>query len=311
MPSVATSEGTENGAPSSPTWRRERLLRIGSSSTLRAGPSNGDVASSPVDSISGLPIVTETSSLYSNEIRRSYGTLPPRRRKAKGPTFADRRGLPQPPALNVLHRRASNPASPNYIHSTLKDLAFGRLSSARPISAYDDPNHINNDEPEPDVRTNGIRVWYSSFTSIDWLHDAIKDSVRFSKLRKHKSIRSRIRLVFDKSLGWLVVTIVGFLTAVIAFLIIRSEQWLFDTKDGYCATGWWKAKRYCCPLEDTDGFHRPRHVEETCQSWNTWSDFFSYRQGGHGENIINYISYACIAVSISSVGSQRLHIDRF
>lgn len=301
MHSVATSEGTENGAPSSPTWRRERLLRIGSNSTLRAGPSNGDVASSPVDSISGLPIVTETSSLYSNEIRRSYGTLPSRRRKSKGTTFASRRGLPQPPALNVLHRTASNPASPHYIHSTLKDLAFGRLSSARPISAYDNPDHINNDEPEPDVKTNGIRVWYSSFTSIDWLHDAIKDSVRFSKLRKHKSIRSRIRLAFDKSLGWLVVTIVGFLTAVVAFLIIRSEQWLFDTKDGYCASGWWKAKRYCCPLEDTGGFHRPRHVEDTCQTWKTWSDVFSYRQGDHGENIVDYISYACIALTLALI----------
>lgn len=304
MPSVATSEGTENGAPSSPTWRRERLLRIGSSSTLPAAPSNGGVASSPVDSISGLPNVTETSSLYSNEIRRSYGTLPSWRRKSKGPTFASRRGLPQPPALNVLHRITSSPATPHNIHSTLKDFAFSRLSSARPISAYDDPKNINNDEPEPDVRTNGIRVWYSSFTSIDWLHDAIKDSVRFSKLRKHKSIRSRIRLIFDKSLGWLVVTIVGFLTAIVAFLIIRSEQWLFDTKDGYCANGWWKAKRYCCPLDDIDGFHRPRHVEESCPSWKTWSDFFSYRQGDHGENIVDYISYACIAVSTSSVGSQ-------
>ena len=48
------------------------------------------------------------------------------------------------------------------------------------------------------------------------------------------------------------VTIIGFLTAIIAFIIVRSEQWLFDIKEGYCTTSIWKAKRFCCPSQDED-----------------------------------------------------------
>ncbi|KAK7472833.1 hypothetical protein VKT23_000940 [Stygiomarasmius scandens] len=109
---------------------------------------------------------------------------------------------------------------------------YSRLTAQRPISAYDAPLADKNDgeqasDSDMDAKINGIRVWYSSFSSIDWLHDAIKDSVRFSRLRRRRtSIRARLRLAFDRSLGWIVVTVVGLLTAVIAFLVVRSEQWL-------------------------------------------------------------------------------------
>jgi len=38
------------------------------------------------------------------------------------------------------------------------------------------------------------------------LHDAIKDLVRFTRLRRGKSLRSHLRLLFDKSLGWIIVS---------------------------------------------------------------------------------------------------------
>jgi chloride channel 3/4/5 len=150
--------------------------------------------------------------------------------------------------------------------------------------------------PDADAKVNGIRVWYSSFTSIDWLHDAIKDSVRFSKLRRRKSIRSRIRLIFDKSLGWIIVTIVGFLTAVAAFLIVRSEQWLFDLKEGYCGTSWWKAKRFCCPHLDEAYLVRMNPSQELCPDWTTWSTSFSPNRGKIEDHIVGYLSYTFIAV---------------
>jgi chloride channel 3/4/5 len=133
---------------------------------------------------------------------------------------------------------------------------------------------------------------YSSFSSIDWLHDAIKDSVRFSRLRKRKSLRARVRLFLDKSLGWLIVTLVGFLTAIVAFLILRGEQWLFDVKEGYCHESWWKARRFCCPDSTED-------IIEECSAWRTWSELL-VRKGAIGEDFVEYISYSVIAVRLES-----------
>jgi chloride channel 3/4/5 len=149
-----------------------------------------------------------------------------------------------------------------------------------------------------DAKINGIRVWYSSFSSVDWLHDAIKDSVRFAKLRRRKSIRARIHLLFDKSLGWIIVTIVGFLTAVIAFMVVRTEQYLFDLKEGYCLAGWYKAKRFCCPpVDETQYFLLDFTNEAECLAWRSWSEAFSWRAGDTGEQFVQYVAYAVVAVS--------------
>jgi chloride channel 3/4/5 len=158
---------------------------------------------------------------------------------------------------------------------------------------------------DADVRINGIRVWYSSFTSIDWLHDAIKDSVRFARLRRRRSIRAKIKLLFDRGIGWLIVTLVGLCTAVVAFLIVRSEQWLFDLKGGYCAAAWYKSKSFCCFRTETAGsidLEGLREIEESCPSWRTWSEVFS--QEGRASGVVEYLSYTSIAVSLCCTTSR-------
>jgi chloride channel 3/4/5 len=176
-------------------------------------------------------------------------------------------------------------------------LAYARLSSARPISAYDPPlTKKDDEEADADAKINGIRVWYSSFTSIDWLHDAIKDSLRFSRLRKRRSIRARLRLAFDKSLGWIIVTIVGFLTAIVAFLVVRSEQLLFDFKEGYCEHSWLKSKRFCCPPSQSGRPISPYASEELCEAWRSWSEVLSSSRGAEA-GLVEYVSYTSIAVS--------------
>ncbi|KAF5385897.1 hypothetical protein D9615_002221 [Tricholomella constricta] len=303
MPNSPTPGINGHGTPSRPsstTWRRERLMRIGSSTAVNTVPANG-----APDTPSNLntPDLSPTEHTFLQSGGASYGTLPASRRRTAHPTLnlASRRAIPHLPSLNFLRRTTSNPSAP--LSAGLKDLAFSRLSVQRPISAYDAPLRSKDDsEPDADAKINGIRVWYSSFTSIDWLHDAIKDSVRFSRLRRRKSFRSRVRLVIDKSLGWFVVTIVGFLSAVVAFLVVRSELWLFDTKDGYCRDAWWKAKRFCCPALDDiftplEGAGQP--IEHVCQEWRTWADVFSQDQGGAGAEFAEYALYAFIALCLA------------
>ncbi|KAH9944710.1 chloride channel [Amylocystis lapponica] len=279
--------------PSTIAWRRQRLLQIGQE------PTETD----------------ETTALrpHLNFRATSYGTLPDsavtRRSKSKG-TARARRGLSALPGLRIPKLSKSVPVSPSARSAiSFRDSYF---AAQRPISAYDTSiakDTISEQDTEADVKTNGIRVWYSSFTSIDWLHDAIKDSARQSRLRKRKSKRARIHRQLDRSVGWIIVTIVGFLTAIIAFLIVRSEQWLFDTKEGYCGAAWWKAKRFCCPANDDADIRslRPSFVtttEDSCPAWRTWAQVFGSATHGQLETeTVEYVSYTVIALLLAATSS--------
>lgn len=286
--------------PSHTTWRRQRLLRIGSSSTT------------PQISFDA----GEEAYLRPSNATRSYGTLPVRQSptaKRSSKSYLARHNLPALPGLSLPRVSASQPVTPVIQSPTsFRGLSssYFRYNAQRPISAYDAPLVDQTDSEEGlHARTNGIRVWYSSFSSIDWLHDAIKDSVRFSRLRRGKSLRSKVRLLVDKSMGWIVVTLVGFLTALVAFLVVRGEQWFFDSKEGYCKTAWTKAKRFCCPTSEIDGIgiRRPLFMstmEKSCPEWRTWAEIFGAsvqggRMVGYQAELVQYISYAFIAVSES------------
>ena len=284
--------------PSTLEWRRQRLLQIGSPN-----------ATAPSEAAAG-----ETSSLRpSPEFRSaSYGTLPASARVGGGKqkvSFRARHALGALPSLFIPKGRYTNPPTPS-VHSPRSLRNGSYFATQRPISAYDKPVADNDDvQAEGAVKTNGIRVWYSSFTSIDWLHDAIKDSARRGALRRRRSRRGRIRRQLDRTIGWVAVTIIGVLTALIAFMIVRGEQWLFDIKEGYCTQGLWKAKRFCCPTLDDDVLRLAPafltlRVEEDCPAWRTWGEYFTPvadRSDWLETEAIEYSMYTGIAVRARGV----------
>lgn len=283
--------------PSDTTWRRRRLLGIG--------------AIQSVDNNSSVDEHTPFARHNSLPYNSSYGSLLPP--IGISPTRSAFKSLRRFPSIGIrIPGIVTGPSSPQMSPTT--SFRRSHFSSQRPISAYDAPLlKPKGTAPDagPDARTNGIRVWYSSYSSVDWLHDAIKDSVRRFRLRKHRSFRGRLRNRVDRSIGWIIVTIVGFLSAVVAFMIVRSEQWLFDFKGGYCTTGWWKAERFCCPGFDDSLRATPYFVErsklEVCESWRTWADAFT-GGGSHkpGDDLLAYLMYAGIAVSAKRYWLVRL-----
>jgi chloride channel 3/4/5 len=104
------------------------------------------------------------------------------------------------------------------------------------------------------------RVWYDQFTSTDWVHDNIADAYRVKALRSRKDIRGRLAAWFDGAQGWILVALIGVLTAVCAYLVNTTETTLFDLKQGYCTKGWNKSRKTCC-----DG-------ASVCESWVHWSE---------------------------------------
>ncbi|KAH9445273.1 hypothetical protein Pst134EA_031498 [Puccinia striiformis f. sp. tritici] len=93
---------------------------------------------------------------------------------------------------------------------------------------------------------NGIRVWYESYCTIDWLHELIKESIRRKKLAQLTGWLGSLSRTWDKSQAWVLVTLVGICTAFVADQIVSAEMWIFELKEGYCATGWRTPKRFCC-----------------------------------------------------------------
>lgn len=265
---------------SSTEWRRQRLLNIGTATTQ-------DNQQESVDQSNERSLLSS-----SNPDISSYGTIPSSRRRFRNniPVFSAQTTTP-------LLQSKSTPGSP----VTRRSKLFNRNT----LSTYDPPpsaykpsgDDYFQDSRFMDTKLNGIRVWYSSFTSVDWLHDAIKESTRLYRLRSRKSLRGKIYSNLDASINWIVVTIVGFLTAVTAFLIIRGEQWLFDLKEGRCLKGWWNARRFCT-------------------EWQEWSDAFGAADENRtdqwlvrGSWAVEYIIYIIVAVRPFPIPIEEEIID--
>ncbi|KAH8828036.1 voltage-gated chloride channel [Flagelloscypha sp. PMI_526] len=305
-----------SAGPATTSERRSRLLRIGSSgpfdtvsnsrqaTSLVDVPSESPTTPTPRDRLpghEGTPLL-RTQSYDVNNYGSSTSTL-----QKTYSSFTGRRGF-KGFSLRMPRQVPSGPSSPVFGSGSLRGFAYSRLAAQRPISTYD-ASYLAQDlerEDALDAKINGMRVWYSSFTGdIDWLHDAIKDSLRFTRLRRRKSWRAKFRLVLDKSLGWVIVTIVGVLTALIAYLIIRAEKWLFDLKEGYCGTHWWMAKSFCChpqPALWTIQRTSAIAIEENCEAWHNWAEVFSAGDGRLG-TWVEYLSYTVLALTLATTSA--------
>lgn len=104
------------------------------------------------------------------------------------------------------------------------------------------------------------RVWYDQFTSTDWVHDSIADGFRLRDLRARKDIRGRIYAWLDGAQGWILVALIGCITAIIAYVVNVTEAAIFNIKEGYCDDRWYYSKTKCCS------------GEKACTAWRTWGD---------------------------------------
>ena len=137
--------------------------------------------------------------------------------------------------------------------------SFG-LRLARALGT--DPNQTEPNDPVSAKSTlfYDDRVWYDQFTSTDWVHDSIADAYRVKELRGRRDWRGRLRSFFDGAEGWILVAIIGIITAAFAYFINVTEAAIFDYKRGYCTTGWWLNRRRCCS------------GATICGEWHRWSD---------------------------------------
>ena len=135
------------------------------------------------------------------------------------------------------------------------------------------------------------RVWYDQFTSTDWVHDSIADAFRVRDLRARKDIRGRLYAWFDGAQGWILVAIIGFITACIAYFVNVSETSVFDLKEGFCDEGWYLSKLKCC------------YQQDECPGWRTWSERITIN--GVDEKWVDFVAYV-LFVGFFSIASCLL-----
>ncbi|KAJ1955407.1 hypothetical protein GGI12_005566, partial [Dipsacomyces acuminosporus] len=93
----------------------------------------------------------------------------------------------------------------------------------------------------------GVRAWYSSYTTIDWLHDDIREQARLRSLRAIGGTRGWwLNRVWDPLQGWLLVVLVGILCGLFAGFISEWTELLAGWKTGYCTADWRLSKPLCC-----------------------------------------------------------------
>ncbi|KAK4115178.1 hypothetical protein N656DRAFT_766443 [Canariomyces notabilis] len=130
------------------------------------------------------------------------------------------------------------------------------------------------------------RVWYDQFTSTDWVHDSIADAYRVKALRSRKDFWGRVYVLFDGAQGWILSALVGFIVAVLAYVVNVSESTVFDYKDGYCVRGWLINEKKCCP-------HGP------CTDWRDWGEVLNGFP--FGTMWTEYIVYIASVITLASL----------
>ncbi|KAG0211925.1 hypothetical protein BGX28_007207 [Mortierella sp. GBA30] len=148
---------------------------------------------------------------------------------------------------------------------------------------------------------NGIRIWYHNYTTIDWIHDFVKERVRLRHLRSLGGIRGSIKTRADSLKGWVLVL----LTA--AFIDV-SSWWLGDLRMGYCTTSFWWSQYFCCWGSDS------------CPEWVPWSQALSRDKVilGLSPDSFDWVVYCCfgtlfagicvvMVTSDGTVSQQRSH----
>lgn len=128
-------------------------------------------------------------------------------------------------------------------------------------------------------------MWYDQFTSIDWVHDSIADACRVKALHARRDWRGRIQRLFDGAQGWLIVGIIGVLTACLAYFVTISESVIFDYKIGYCSYSWASNRKQCC------------QGATQCDEWKRWSAILSNDK--LDSELVDYICFTLAAVILA------------
>lgn len=213
--------------------------------------------------------------------------------------LSERRDGSRPPPIRSYTTMSVN-SSPD-VHIRISPAVSNPRRSRQPSRAVSRRPSMDTNRPENPVQQSQAtsktsagsgwldeRTWYDQFTSTDWVHDSIADGARLRALRSRKDIRGRLLALFDGAQGWILVAVIGCLTATAAYFVDVTEDSMFDLKEGFCTTRWFRSRKHCC-----------LHYSEECPAWKSWSWFLT--RSGVDDKWIDYAMFVFWAVLYSII----------
>ncbi|WVQ76251.1 hypothetical protein IAR50_005916 [Cryptococcus sp. DSM 104548] len=144
-----------------------------------------------------------------------------------------------------------------------------------------DDDSISLDANKDDEELDLIRR-YEDFSTVDWIQDSLHERTFQTKAPTNRVV-SRLdrtdgavgyfwrllRRGLEEGEAWVVTSLVGVIIGLSAALISIITAWLSDMKMGYCTTGWWLSRKFCC-LEVSGEM-------ESCAEWRNWGGVEPFR----------------------------------
>ncbi|KAF2131781.1 chloride channel-like protein 3 [Dothidotthia symphoricarpi CBS 119687] len=147
--------------------------------------------------------------------------------------------------------------------------------------------------------TVGERLPYNDYTTIDWLHDLVKDSYRFRYIQSRRGYRYTLLSLFDACSGWIAVVIIGALTACVAFVVDVAVATVSDWKLGYCSSNPFLNREGCCKEQTPLLLRASSELStEECAAWHGWSE-------SYGKSFAIYVGMALVFGVISSSATMQ------
>lgn len=179
---------------------------------------------------------------------------------------------------NVLHSRQHSRTNSQNLRASQREAADTSGTDSLPASTKDGmlaSSYLDD------------RTWYDQFTSTDWVHDSVADGIRLRELRSRRDIRGRLLAWYDGAQGWILVAVIGCITAAIAYLVDVSSDLVFDLKEGFCTTRWFRSRSDCCP------------AYRDCTDWLSWSQIFKYTRDNRWVDFGVFVLWVVVLSGIS------------
>ena len=178
-------------------------------------------------------------------------------------------------------RSRSRPSRPNQPRTASFAPSLRRRNTSASVQSYDydDPEAASTAQADAAIASEIAEIKrYEDFTTIDWVQDAARESLRRKARRKARlsqpakytgrvflgrgrgKWRRKIAEAYDAGQAWIVVTLVGAAIGLNAAFLNIVTEWLSDIKLGHCSTAFYLNESFCCWC-----------AEGGCPEWKRWS----------------------------------------
>ena len=178
-------------------------------------------------------------------------------------------------------RSRSRPSRPTQPRTASFAPSLRRRNTSQSVQShdYDDPEAASTAQADAAIASEIAEIKrYEDFTTIDWVQDAARESLRRKARRKARASqpspytgrvflgrgrgkwRRKIAEAYDAGQAWIVVTLVGAAIGLNAAFLNIVTEWLSDIKLGHCETAFYLNESFCC-----------WGAEGGCPEWKRWS----------------------------------------